>query len=85
MPTSLHSEAYAALIDVLVSARKEAGLTQQQVADRLGKPQSFVSKVERGERRIDVIEFSAVAEAIGITPTALLTRLLSVLPTPLAI
>jgi hypothetical protein len=41
------------------------GSSQRELADRLGKPQSFVAKVERGERRIDVIEFIAIAKAIG--------------------
>lgn len=48
--------AYKQLLDRLVSARKAVGLTQQQVAEKLQRPQSFVSKVENGERRIDVVE-----------------------------
>jgi transcriptional regulator with XRE-family HTH domain len=57
---------------MLVKARKDAGLTQVQVAELLERPQSFVSKVERGERRLDVIEFFEVAEVIGIDPFAFL-------------
>ena len=52
--------------------RKAAGITQVELAERLGKPQSFVSKVERGERRLDVIEFCQVAEALGHEPAKLL-------------
>ena len=48
-------------------ARKTAGLTQEQVGERLQQTQSFVSKCERGERRIDVIEFYAFCQAIGIS------------------
>lgn len=53
------------LIRELKSARLKAHMSQQQVADKLGVPQSFVAKVEGGERRIDVIEFLKFAEAVG--------------------
>ncbi len=56
--------------------RKAAEITQVELAERLGKPQSFVSKVERGERRLDVIEFCQVAEALGQDPTTLLADFL---------
>ncbi|WP_235362820.1 helix-turn-helix domain-containing protein [Brevundimonas diminuta] len=56
--------------------RKAAEITQVELAERLGKPQSFVSKVERGERRLDVIEFGQVAEALGCEPAALLRMFL---------
>ncbi|MBM0104045.1 helix-turn-helix transcriptional regulator [Steroidobacter sp. S1-65] len=61
---SLRSPAHVRLLEVLLAAREKAGLTQQQLADRLGKPQSFISKYEGGERRIDVIEFIAIADAL---------------------
>jgi transcriptional regulator with XRE-family HTH domain len=51
-------------------------MVQQELADRLGKPQSFVAKVERGERRIDVIEFIAIATAIGRDPLRLMKQYL---------
>lgn len=57
---------YRALKTVLVEARQAAGLTQATLAKRLGRPQSFVSKYERGERRLDVIEFLDVAGALKI-------------------
>jgi transcriptional regulator with XRE-family HTH domain len=60
---------------MLITARKQAGLTQVEVADRLGRPQSYVSKYERGERRLDVIEFFDVAQAIEIDPFDFLKRL----------
>ena len=49
-----------------MSARKDAGLTQQSLAEKLGKPQSFVSKYENGERRLDLVELLDVAGAIKI-------------------
>jgi transcriptional regulator with XRE-family HTH domain len=59
----------------LVEARNRAGITQQELAHRLGKPQSFVSKYERQERRIDVPEFIAIAQAMGISTKALLAKI----------
>jgi transcriptional regulator with XRE-family HTH domain len=53
---------------LLVAAREESGLTQVQVAERLRKPQSYVSKIERGERRLDIIEFFELAEILKIDP-----------------
>lgn len=58
----------------LMKARKEAGLTQIDVAKRLKKPQSFVSKYETGERKLTVGDFLAVCEAIGIDSLAILDR-----------
>lgn len=71
MSNSLHSAAYARLVAVLVAARLESGLTQQAVANQLGKPQSYVAKIEGGERRLDVVEFIALAGAIGLDPKML--------------
>lgn len=53
------------LIRELKSARQKAGLSQQHVAEILGVPQSFVAKVELGERRIDVVEFMRLVDAVG--------------------
>jgi transcriptional regulator with XRE-family HTH domain len=60
-----------------IQARKSAGLTQVGLADRLRRPQSFVSKYERGERKLDVIEFCEVCRALGIDPVAFLRRFCS--------
>ena len=54
-----------------------AELTQQAVADKLGKPQSFVAKYENGERRLDVVEFLQVAEVIETDPIALISQIRS--------
>ena len=62
---SLRSADHRHLLALLVAAREKAGVTQQQLAERLGKPQSFVAKYEGGERRIDVIEFLHIARALG--------------------
>lgn len=59
----------------LVDARLNHNLTQQEVSLRIGKPQSFVSKYETGERRLDVIEFLDVCKAIDSKPVAILKKL----------
>ena len=56
-----HEREYQQVLVRLVQARKEAGLTQMEVAQALGKPQSFVSRSETGERRIDIIELKVFA------------------------
>jgi len=60
--------------DLLVTARKQAHLTQAELAKRLRRPQSFVSKYERGERRLDVVEFGEVVRAIGLDPIRVLEK-----------
>ena len=57
---------YRRLLAVLVRARKNAGMTQGDVARQLGQPQQFVSRYELGERRLDVFEYIDIAAAIGI-------------------
>lgn len=56
------------MIDLLVEARKDAGITQVELGKRIGQRQTFVSKFELGERRLDAAEFTAVAKAIGADP-----------------
>lgn len=79
MVKSLHSREYRLLTELLIEARKKAGLTQQELADSLEKPQSFVAKYERAERRLDVVEFIWIANAIGREPSALFKRFLRML------
>lgn len=74
MPKSVHTDEYTRFLALLAEERNRAGLTQVQLAARRGKPQSFVSKFERGERRLDVVVFRQVAEAIGADPIRLLRK-----------
>jgi ribosome-binding protein aMBF1 (putative translation factor) len=67
-------EAHKKLRDLLINSRKHAELTQAELATRLKRPQSFVSKYERGERRLDVVEFGEVARALGINPVRILGK-----------
>jgi len=73
---AFHSQDYADLIQGIIDARLEANLTQQEVADRLEKPQSFVAKIEGSERRLDIAEFVDYAHALGRDPMELLRVML---------
>jgi transcriptional regulator with XRE-family HTH domain len=73
---SLGSAEHRAFCELLIRARKSAKLNQQQVAERLERPQSFVAKYERGERRLDVVEFVKVARALDADPVKLLRALI---------
>jgi transcriptional regulator with XRE-family HTH domain len=72
---SVHTKDYSQFLDLLIKARKEAGLTQAELAGKLERPQSYVSKYESGERRLDVVEFLDLAQAIGFDPAKLVKRL----------
>ncbi|MEJ7743119.1 MAG: helix-turn-helix transcriptional regulator [Nocardioidaceae bacterium] len=75
MEKSIYSAEYQRLCSLLRQLRHEAGLTQVQVAARLGVPQSFVSKYESGERRLDVVELGHVAGVLGVSLRDVLDRL----------
>ena len=75
MGKSIHSPQHQKLRELLIAARKKAGLTQAEVAERLGRPQSFVAKYEGGERRLDVIEFIQVMRALQSDPLKLMRSL----------
>lgn len=60
---------------MLIQAREEAGLNQRDLSAKMSRPQSYVSKYERGERRLDFVEFLEVAEALGIDPVDFIEKL----------
>ena len=64
----VEAERYKVVGACLAAARRRANVTQQQLAATLGKPQSFVSEYERGQRRVDVVELFAICEALGVDP-----------------
>ena len=80
MRKPIHTAAQDRFLALLKGARKFAGLTQAEVAGRLRKPQSFVAKYENGERRLDVLEFVALCQAIEADPVELLGALMSTGP-----
>lgn len=65
MPSSVHSAKYKRFLTRLRQARQNAGMTQTEAARAFRKPQSFVSKCESGERRVDAIELQRFAELYG--------------------
>ena len=76
---SQHTPAYDRLRKLLRKLRDEAELTQRDLGSRLQKPQSWVYNCETGNRRVDVTEFIAWAEACGVQPQAAFSRLLQAL------
>jgi len=79
MPSSLLADRYEAVAAVLKAARREVGMTQVELASRLQRPQSYVSKVERRERRVDPVEFYDWERALGFPQCALYKRLVEAL------
>ena len=75
MTRSIFSGAYERFRLLLVEARKAAGLSQAELANRLSRPQSFVSKYERGERRLDLVEFLEVAGVLGLDAGEFIKRM----------
>ena len=80
MSRSRLSPRYARLCHLLTEARLAAGLTQVDLAERLHRPQSYVSKYESGERRLDVVEFLEVADGIGVDAGVIVAALNAVRP-----
>lgn len=70
LSASIYDEEYRKLIGALREARKAAGMTQQDLADKLGRPQSYVAKIEGCERRLDVIEYVHLCRAMDADPAS---------------
>ena len=68
MTRSLRSERHKELLQLLRQARKAAGLTQKQLGAFIERSQPFISKIETGQRRLDVVEFLELVEAMGARP-----------------
>ena len=62
-------------LELLIKARKDAGVTQEQLARHLNRPQSFVSKCENGERRLAVIELLQFLQSIGVEPIGFISKI----------
>ncbi|MGH5306869.1 helix-turn-helix domain-containing protein [Klebsiella pneumoniae] len=73
--TSIYSNDYQLVIKALRDARIACGITQQEVASAFGRPQSFIAKVESGERRLDVVEFVRLCCLLNIEPASILNKL----------
>lgn len=72
---SIFTARYRQLRTQLMEARKAANLTQSELSARLSRPQSFVSKYERGERRLDLVEFLEVCDALGVEAIQIIRKL----------
>lgn len=80
MPKSVFTDANAVVVEVLTAARQRAGLRQEDLASRLGKHQSFISRIEGGQRRVDVLEFYAIAQAMEADAADLFASIAKRLP-----
>ncbi|MDF3435214.1 helix-turn-helix transcriptional regulator [Sulfitobacter sp. KE42] len=74
MAGTVHTEAYRAVLRTLTEVRSAAGLSQAVLADRLGKPASFVGKYELGERRLDIVELMVILRALNLSFDAFWTQ-----------
>lgn len=82
MEKSIHTAEYAVCLRLVRAARRQAGLTQAELARRLHTSQSFVTKVETGDRRLDVIQLRTLCRICGTTLTQFVTELEQVLAKP---
>lgn len=85
MPKSVFSGAHRHVVDALVAARQRSGLTQAQVAERIGRDQSFISLIENAQRRVDVLEFFALCRAMEADALSLLREIERKLPSRIEI
>ena len=76
MPKSLFSEANKSFIQTLINARHDAGLKQEELVERVGKDQSYISNIERGQRRVDMLEFYVLAKAMNTDPVELYAQVI---------
>lgn len=65
MVDSVWSKGYDGVIEAVVSMRKEAGFTQRELAERIGREQSFIGRIETRQRRVDLVEFVWIARCCG--------------------
>jgi transcriptional regulator with XRE-family HTH domain len=72
---SVFTKQYSLFLSLLISAREDKGLSQRALSSKLKKSETYVSKYERGERRLDVIEFLEVAKALGVDPCEIIRKL----------
>lgn len=68
MSKTLHSEEYKKVIAWLKEARETRGMTMRQLAESLGKPHSYIGKIEQAERRLDIVEYVRYCSALGVKP-----------------
>ena len=80
MTKSVFTDAYKMFLELMVETRKNAGVHQSELAERIGWDQPKISHAETGVRRLDVIEFIAIAKALNVDPAELIGALANQLP-----
>ncbi|WEN13768.1 helix-turn-helix transcriptional regulator [Rhodanobacter sp. AS-Z3] len=80
MAQSTHHPDYQAILTILRNLRERAAVTQIELAERVSNTQTFISKVERGERRLDIVEFVEICEALSLNPVTVLDEFLRLRP-----
>ncbi|WP_417798916.1 helix-turn-helix domain-containing protein [Terasakiella pusilla] len=78
MEKTLGTDRHKALVDLLIEQRKAIGMTQQQFADSIDEHQSYVARLESGQRRVDVIEFLRFCSLLKLNPNEALEKLQSI-------
>ena len=82
MRKTIYTNEYAIVLRLLRDARRDAGLTQTELAKKLKQSQSFVTKVERGDRRLDIIQLRTICQTFGLTLADFVSRLEKALRSP---
>ncbi len=72
---SIYAKEYQLVITLFKTTRISKGITQGQLADALGRPQSFIAKVENGERRLDIVESVHLSQLLGIEPEFMINKI----------
>lgn len=80
MSKSAFTAAHNVLVSALAQSRRDMKLQQVELAAKLGKDQSYISNIERGQRRVDVVEFYAIARAMDIDPIELFAQIVAKFP-----
>lgn len=75
MDKTIYTREYAVVLQLLREAREQACITQVDLAKKLGQGQSSVSKIERGDRRLDLIQLRTICQVLGVSLTDFVTRL----------
>lgn len=75
MPKTIFSDENLVVVEVVKAARLAAGLKQAELAERIAKDQSWVSLVEGSQRRLDVVEFIKLAQALGLHPSEMIDQI----------
>ena len=78
MGKTLGSARHRALVDLLIAKREAAGMTQAELAEKMGEYQSLIARLESGQRRIDVVELLEIAAILGFDPTKAIKSIVSV-------